>query len=117
MAEDFLWAAHYSDGSVLSEAPGLGFASIDLTRLVALELLPQRAGLPNPHVAVGPGARPIFFRRRAVEKDLNTGEEWQHAPAITVLGWQATVGGRNVKSLCAFFHDGSIKITDDEGSF
>jgi len=116
MPEDFLWVAYYTDGSLLVERQGLGFRDIELERLAALALAPQREGLPAPVLALGPGMRPIFFRRRKLAIDPIT-EEQTRLPDITVLGWQATVGGHNVKHLCAFYHDGSVKITDDEEAF
>ena len=114
MAELFLWRAHYSDDDWLTEEPGLGFASIDQSRLVALELIPLSSGLPHPFLAVTPDARPIFFRRRFVEKSLESGEEREYAPDITVLGWQMTVAGRNIQSLTAFYADGSVRVTTDQ---
>jgi hypothetical protein len=116
MTEPYLFRAYYNDGEILDEAPGVGFGHIDQPRLVALELVPQWAGLPQPHLAVSEGLRPIFFRRRKINVSSATGEQ-ERLPVITVLGWQRTVNGTNVKSLVAFFEDGSALITDDDGAF
>jgi hypothetical protein len=118
MPEDvFYWVAHYRDGSKFKEfngtGPKHGFAEIDLSRCVALQLIPQRPHLPTPHVVVEEGVRPIFFRRRSQEMDLKTGEIIRYK-TVTVLGFQRTIEGRNAKSFMAFYDDGSVTITHDE---
>lgn len=116
MAEDWHWRAHYNDGQVLDEHADdgtvSGFADIDQSRLVALELLPQRDGLPTPHVRITDGLIPTFFRRRSIVINAET-EEQEPGRTIAVLGWKKNVGGRKVLALTFWFPDGSCLISDD----
>lgn len=122
------WRAHYDSlepgHEVLDEydpatGKGRGFAAIDQTRLAQFELVSQRADLPSHALTLLQGSRPIFFRRRVARLDatrlfdmegvqLNPGY-----PTITVLGWQRTVKGKNVKALVFFLEDGSCICADD----
>lgn len=123
--EAFMWRAHYTDGTMWAEVDSLGndygFATIDLTRLRALEILPMRPGLVGAAVSirVDDGMRPIFFRRRAVlttPEGVETGRM-----TATCLGWQKTleVEGekRNTASYTFFLEDGSVLLTDDPDIF
>ena len=124
MADGHHWRAQYDDGSHLDEhdadGRGVGFASVDQSRLVALELLPQSGGIPY-RLQLGEGMRPIFFRRRAVTVNPSDGvpedERVIDRKTSTVIGWQRTVEGRNVKSLVVLLPDGSVLLTDDDAAF
>jgi hypothetical protein len=123
------WRAHYSalDGQpeeFLDEydhetGKGRGFASIDQSRLVRFELVSQRPHLPNHSLALLKDSRPIFFRRRHarlsdyVLVDDEGNEITPGFPTITVLGWQRTVNGKNVKAVVFFLEDGSSICADD----
>ncbi len=116
MQDSYSWVALYSNGETLGEHDGGGqpFAAVDLSRLAAVVLVPNRPGFPQIHVRIGPGMRPIFFRRRSIALDPNSGES-SHLPSVTVIGWQKTVAGRNVKSFTWIFdEDGSIALTDQD---
>lgn len=117
MTDAFLWRAIYGDGTVLNEydeaGQSHGWAEVDQSRLVAFELVPQREGLPMPHIAVSASMRPIFFRRRQRHINLGSGERTQGA-TVTVLGFQKTIRNVNVKCLTAYFDDGSVLVTDDD---
>ena len=128
------WRAHYDDVAdptheTLDEYdPGTGvargFASIDLTRLVQFELVPQRHGLGRHVLVVSPQdtMRPIFFRRRAITVTMVSGalvtapDMQLPGAAITVLGWQRTIGNgsraKNVKSFTFLLEDGGIVVSD-----
>lgn len=116
--EDFMWIAHYHDGSHLPEIDGqteYGFADIDVTRLIAFELVPQRDGLPHPVVDLGQDERPIFFRRRTISLDPVTETEAGRS-TITVIGWQRHIRlGRaqefTFHSYSAYYTNGSVVHT------
>jgi hypothetical protein len=122
------WRIHYTDGTILDEydqdAPdGRGFASVDLPRVRAVELIPQREGLRNHAVKIeaDKGMRPIFFRRRLMPVDLSgefpTGVV---VASLTVLGYQKTLEGLNgplnSSHYTFFFEDGSVLVTDDHNA-
>lgn len=113
------WLVTYTDDTVLAEVDEAGrehgFGEVDLSRVRAVALLPLREGLPCHVVAVDPsrGQRPIFFRRHQIEVALEDGVETGRR-VVTVLGWQRTVRGVNVKSLAFYFDDGSSLVTDDD---
>lgn len=117
MTDAWTWIACYDDGSSLMEiepdGTEHGFAEVDLARLSAFVLNPMRDGLPAPIVKIdrASGQRPIFFRRRTIALDPALGTEEKRS-TITVLGWQKTVEGKNVKSFVALYEDGSVLISD-----
>ena len=119
MTDIYMWRGHYADGTIIDEydesGNARGFASVDVLRLVAFELVAIQPGLQSLHIVVTQECRPIFFRRRAITLDMDTGT--QVHSAITVLGFQKTLEGRNFKSFMAVFPDGSIMLTDDPNSF
>lgn len=122
------WRAHYSSDPENPEfldeydhetGKGRGFAQIDQSRLVRFELVSQREGLPNHSLSLLKDSRPIFFRRRHarftdyVLVDEKGNEITPGFPTMTVLGWQRTVNGRNVKAVIFFLEDGSSICADD----
>jgi hypothetical protein len=130
--ENFEWRIVYRDGSELYEYAGGDCHNADaqhegahVSACVTLDesvqgiaLIPQREGLPYVAVVLPDGARPIIFRRRPVYDVLNGG----HGVAlpedsITVIGWQRTIAGENVKYMIAVPPDGSIAAADDEKLF
>lgn len=116
----YLWRGYHRDGTITDERDETGrlrgFAEVRVTDLFALALVPQVAGLPEPHVVIAADARPICFRRRSVVVDPETGEQ-QRGAVIHVIGYQQTVNGRSVKSLLACFEDGSVMLTSDSEGF
>ena len=124
MTDTHHWRAQYDDGSHLDEhdedGRGVGFASVDQSCLTALELLPQDGGIPY-RLQLSDDMRPIFFRRRAVTVNPSDGvpedERVIGRKTSTVIGWQRTVEGRNVKSLVVLLPDGSVLLTDDDAAF
>lgn len=116
MADRWLWKAHYSDGAEHSEKADdgtvRGFASVDQSRLVALEFVPADGEGPGVCVQLPEDARPILFRRRHVHANIVTEESWP-GETITCLGFQKTIKGVNQKAILALYEDGSILLTDD----
>ena len=115
----YRWVAEYEDGEQLWEEHGIGFSHIDQDRLVRFHLVPQRPGLPHSILVMQNHMRLIFFRDRTVVvsgEPVPEGEEPQikSRTAITCVGWQKTVGGKNVHHLNFYFEDGSIVSCDDK---
>lgn len=95
-----------------------GFAEVDMARVVAVELIPQREDLAHHLVKIDTsrGQRPIFFRRRYINLDPVTFEEQRNRMSATCLGWQNTVNGSNVASYTFYFDNGSSLVTDDHNA-
>lgn len=120
--DTWLWKAWYSDDTYLDEYDETGqsrsFASIDQSRCVAIELCSQQIGVQDIVLAIPVDARPIFFRRRSHVGSVDAdGFHETTRLTSTVVGFQKTINGRNVKALTVFMHDGSVFITDDSESF
>jgi hypothetical protein len=80
------------------------------------ELVPADPARAPVAVQLRPGSRLIFYRRIGIPVDLDgDGQVVERGPrqVWTVLGWQKTVGGRNVKSFLYGFPDGSSLLSDD----
>jgi hypothetical protein len=113
------WLVTYRDGSYLWEYEegkwSHAFADIESQDVVRFRLIPFRAGLPVHCVALNPdaGERLIFFRRYATDQspvnDQVTGQR-----QYTVVGWQRTVQGENVKTFAFFLEDGRCFLTSNE---
>lgn len=111
--DDYRWIAHYDDDTWLNEEDH-GFADIDLSRIIAFELAPNRDGFAPIAVDIDQsvGMRPIFFRRRYLT--VATDNEQTLNGSVTFVGWQKTVAGRNVKSFVAILPDGSLLLADHD---
>jgi hypothetical protein len=113
----YLWRALYDNegNEVLDEHEIDGtphtFAEVDQARLLAFVLIPNREGLASHAVHLQPEQRLIFFRRARVD---NTGPCAGLVRKAHVIGWQQTIGGRNVKSMIAVFDNGACLLTSDE---
>ncbi len=106
------WQAFYHDDSVLDEveADGRqhGWAEVDQARLAAVALLPQHPTLPVHVLKLHEGQRAVFFRRKGIIRDPDTGFQMQMA-AVTVLGWEHPESGL---ALYTFYHwDGSTVLS------
>lgn len=128
------WVVVYRDGSHLRENGGgdaaclnenpahegsHGGACVRLDESVqGFYLQPLREGFPFVALAVPVGARPIIFRRRPIFDVLNNPTGMTDiALSITVVGWQRTVRGENVKYMVAVNPDGSVACADDDTLF
>lgn len=121
MSDLYLWRAHYSDGTYFDEydetGQSRGFAAVDQSRLLGIELRSQVVGTPDAFLRIPEDARPIFVRRRHIIGQVDA-EQFHETirQTNTIIGWQKTIQGRNVKALTVFMWDGSVFITDsDEG--
>lgn len=104
------WEAHYQDGSLLAqideEGREHGWAEVDQRWLEAVALLPQHPTLPAHVLKLQPGQKAIYFQRKGMLSDPDTGLQVQ-TPAVTVLGWETEEA-----ALYTFYHwDGSTVIS------
>lgn len=98
----FYWRVHFADGQticeydekanehlykeVLDKVEGGGEVS-------SIDWYPTYEGLPMFSQELESWQRPVIFRRNKIRMD-NSGRE-----IIYAIGWQATVGGKNYKSI------------------
>jgi hypothetical protein len=123
MPRSWKWAVIYKDGSEYVEEENVGFGTINLAEVQTLVVFDEHNHTTQFAIALKDDMRPIFFRRRRQLQlnDPNTvpvgyvhenGELKDNYIFATVLGWQKTVNGKNVKSFIWLMHDGSVAITD-----
>ena len=123
MQRDWTWVVLYNDGTELTEDQAGGFGAVDISRVETLVVQDRKDITVNYAVPIREGMRPIFFRRKRqivindptqvpIEFFGTDGEFNSSYLFATVLGWQKTLNGRNVKSLIWLMHDGSVAITD-----
>jgi hypothetical protein len=109
----FTWHVEYRDGTILREydetdSPGRGFAEVDQAQVQTVALsLPTLPPQSVHHVSVPDGATPIFFRRRKIELNPNTGEQTQMT--IHCIGWKNDDRGIYLFAC----DDGSTLLTTD----
>lgn len=110
---DWAWLVLYSDDTELTEEQAGGFAAVDIPRVKTLVVYDRNTPALHYAVPIREGMRPIFFRRKRQVIPMG-GSSPANEPVTfaTVLGWQKTLNGRNVKSLIWLMHDGSVAITD-----
>lgn len=99
----YYWIARFSDGEEVAQYTKDGIEVLYrevLNRLEAgkglsyIELLPLRKGLPPYRQEIdSTWQRPVIFRRHFVKPSTN-----EHKVTFA-LGWQATIGGENIKSI------------------
>ncbi|MGZ6360766.1 MAG: hypothetical protein ACXWP0_03695 [Ktedonobacterales bacterium] len=118
-SDGWTWRVHYSDGSMFDEYDANGnehgFAEVENSRVVAVELQPQHPDVCGHVVKIDASRdamRPIFFRRRSRIVNLETGGDTTGA-VIHCIGWHKTVNGRNIAAYTFIFADGSTLTTDD----
>ncbi len=119
MADSWFWLARYKDGTILCEIDSRGhhaFAEVDQSKLDEFRLIPTRDDLQVHILQITPTMRPIFFRRRTITVDPNTGEE-KGRECVHCLGWQTTVGRgkskRNISTYSFIFDDGTVLTSDN----
>lgn len=87
--EDFIWVAHLDDGTAYPEhgpdGVARGWASVPQARVISLELVPQRDGLPDVRIALTPEQTPVLFRRRYVTVSMDGVTRSTHT--VSVIGW------------------------------
>jgi hypothetical protein len=101
------WLAVYSDGNVLPQFNQDGsqnaYGDIERSKLSEFHLMDPLTGDVFFSMALEPGQRLIY--RRRVSMDGQSGlVNW----VVYLVGWQETVGGKNVQSLNWIFPNGQI---------
>lgn len=120
---NWTWTVLYQDGTELTEEQAGGFGNVEIERVRVLVVSDRNDPKTQFAVHISEGMRPIFFRRKRqltindpsavpIEYFMADGELCTTITFATVLGWQKTLNGRNVKSLTWLMHDGSVAITD-----
>jgi len=92
---DYFWVADYGNGEYLPQFEGDKenlFGDIDQKRLKRFWLIPVREGLQMFCLHLQPWQRLIFVRRNYVRSD-------GAKRMVYLLGWQATINGKNYKSI------------------
>ena len=111
-SDDYRWLAHYSDGSTYPEhgpdGEARGWKSVDQSRVVAVEIVPQKPHMPDLKVNLQAGDRAVFFRRRTVTVAFRGAVQRQST--ITVLGWETD----DETGLWAVYPDGEVLVTSDK---
>lgn len=106
------WTAHYWDGAALAEhedGQERGWADVDQAQLVELDLLPAASGAPPAALRLEAGSSPVFFRRRAIRFDPNTGYQ-EHLAAVHVLGFDKD----GVTARLFLYPDGTAVLMDHD---
>ena len=112
----FCWVAHLDTGDAWAEfdADGCarGWASIPPgCRVVAVELIAQRATHHDVRIAIPDGAEAVFFRRRRLTVRGSDGAIQPHG-STTVVGWKAETDGR----YWGIDANGNTRVTSDLGA-
>lgn len=105
---EYIWKAEYQDGFSLLQYDTEGrehlFKEIDQDRLKVFSWVPRYGHGPIYSIKLQSYQRLIAFRRVAYTP--STGER----KTIYALGWQATINGKNYKSI-NFIHPGQSVVT------
>jgi len=110
------WVAYYTDDTHLRQYDDAGveskYADIDRARLASFALYDGgkqddqyvTATRKLLHLHLEPSQRLIY--RRRIEKPVGAPEN-----VCYMIGWQQTIGGQNVQSICYLFEeDGTIEV-------
>jgi hypothetical protein len=105
----YTWIGTYNDGTCIKQIDDQGqehlFKEIDQSRLVSMSLVPQAPSLPKFCLHLAPWQRIILFKRHTVSSN------GRHS-VLFFLGWQATIMGRNYKSVLEIGPDG-VNMKED----
>jgi hypothetical protein len=112
------WAVSYNNETF--EKPSNGWAGVRVDEVLALLVYQVEDNSKHFVVHCGNGVRPIFYwtvqkvvKQRFVDGELQQ-EPDPNERRITCFGWQKTVNGTNVKSLCRILEDGSMIFSDHD---
>ena len=110
MSQDWLtWQAAYDDGSFLNQYDGEkenSYHSIDRSKLVGFSLIDPTTDTAVFMMELLEDQRLVY--RKRIGMDAQSGQEKYF---IYLVGWQQTVGDKNVQALHWVFPDGSILST------
>ena len=108
---EYNWVVTYR-GSEEHVHPENGWAGVDIPNVD--KLIVYNVANPSQHYVVhcDEGVRPIFYW--SVFNALSITGEARGETRTTNFGWQKTVNGTNVKSICRIHHDDSVSCRDGE---
>lgn len=104
----YYWRATYADGSRLSQFENGEeqlFGAVDHERLVDMSWVPHEPSKPTYTLKLAPWQRLILLRRHQVSGGVDA--------VLFILGWQATINGRNYRSVILIHPDGSVEMTEE----
>jgi len=121
MRQSIYWKAIYKDGTSLCQFEEDGkenkYPDIDRYRLAAFEIR-KAAAREQPDrllfkMFMEPGRR-LIYRRRVLER-MQFGKEKpelirEKRTVVYLVGWQATIEGRNVQDIAYVFGDGHVEL-------
>lgn len=120
VTDAYTWTVTHADGTVVDEfdddIDGVHpSARIRFDEVARVVLTPNRAGVPMLGVVVDPsrGQRLILTRRRSVPLSFETGGPTGGRVTTTLIGFQQTVNGRNVRAVLCIDDDGNAVLTSD----
>lgn len=114
MQDDPSWSVTLDDGAVLTQGEGTLFADLPMERIRELRVT---FGQHHHAVELANGRRPIYFSKTQLALNPISGDETDRRRVVCV-GWQETVKGVNVKSLCWLTDTGLvIHAPDDPGEW
>ncbi len=126
MRSNIYWKAIYNDGTELSQYEEDGtenkYPDIDRSKLASFEI--RKAGLVGPNyekdkllfkMFLEPGRR-LIYRRRVLKKmkvggtptGIKIKKRWNEI--VYLVGWQATIGDRNVQDIAYIFEDEHVEL-------
>jgi hypothetical protein len=86
--EAYTWRAIYDEKSYHQETEENCFADVDQSRVIALLLIPLQENRVPHRVDIPRGAQAVFFRRRTLEINPLSGQEYDR-PSISCIGWKS----------------------------
>jgi len=113
---EFFWRAIYYDHVAIDQydASGerivRGYEDIDRERLMAFDIREKGTERLILRIYLGGDKRLIWRERNYIQ--TNRAGETVKRERIHLVGWQRTVGGRNVQAIAFVYPDGHIRIID-----
>lgn len=106
----YYWKAEYENGSVLKQYDSNGeernFNEIDQDRLDTFSWISDDNVLPTYTIDLKDWQRLIAFRRHVLRRGNDR-------VMVYALGWQATINGRNYKTINYILPDGSVIMGEE----
>ena len=105
----YVWIGTYNDSTCIKQFDDQGqehlFKEIDQSRLASMAWVPTTPSLPEFRLHLAPWQRLILFKRHTVSSD-------ERHSVLFFLGWQATIEGRNYKSVLEI-GPGGVNVKED----
>lgn len=111
--DTYTWQVQYTDGTLTNEydearPDGREWSAREEKSVQSIILLPVEQATEVHSIPIPEDATPIFFRRRSIAFNPNTGEQ-QSRPTVHCIGWK-----RNTEAVYLFvFDSGQTLLTND----